>query len=189
MTCLALLLAACSGTAAGPGGAGPGKPGNGDGNGGGNGGGEPVGDGPKLAPAPVVTVGDLDGCDPAGTWIGEGAAQGTGTCTDAAPAVRLEVVIKATGVNKFEARKPDGSPLQLERIRGAAGVCELDVEEMSTSATGPNLVVFYHLADAGTGLAVRDEYEGGAEFKPETGKIRCTEGYDLAVKREAKKQP
>ncbi|HTM22496.1 MAG TPA: hypothetical protein VL172_18370 [Kofleriaceae bacterium] len=175
-----LLVAACSGAPIAQDGTTPtlppgggGAPGSG---GGGTGGGTPEKPG-------GITVGDLDGCNPAGTWTIDGAAQGTGTCESPVATLHLDLVVRATAPRRFEARRADGTPLQLARVRGAGGACELDLEELDRSATGPNLVLFYHLADAGTGLALRDEYDAGPDFKPETGRIHCTEGYDLTVKR------
>jgi hypothetical protein len=169
-----LLVAACSGA---PGDHGATEPGPAAGH---RGDPRPAGGAGGTAGA---SAGDLDGCNPAGTWLVDGNAQGTGTCASPVPTLHLELVVQATAGHQFAARRADGALLRLERVRGARGACELDLEELARSTTGPNLVLFYHLADAGTGLALRDEYEPGADFRPETGKIHCTEGYDLTIKR------
>lgn len=139
---------------------------------------------PALPPAPSLAAGDLDGCDPTGTWVAEGTPQDTGNCAGPAATVAVELVVRSVGGARWEARRGDGSALALESLRGAGGRCELDVEERTAAVDGApaSLVLFYHLDDGGTGLAVRDEYEPGpGEFRPESGRVRCTEGYTLAV--------
>ncbi len=172
----ALAAAGCAGSPAGgtAAGGGPGAPPA-----------SPPGD-VRLQPATAIEAADLDGCQPAGTWIAEGKAQGAGTCTAAPATMRLELVVRAAGPGRWEARRSDGRALRLERLRGTGGRCEVDVEEVAGGPAGSNLVLFYHLADAGAGLAVRDEYAPAAgDFRPETGRVRCTESYDLTVTRRA----